>query len=160
SAILMMTALASSGSCPGTFEQVAEATEDNYAGYIVKLPDDDARNVYRRFRGMMANTAATAMDHDACRQVLEAYVGFFADHHLFVASREDALSPIPSLTGHWTEATAARYFSEREDVLDPVEGFWREKGGRIAVVRDAALAPGRYVAIRMDGERQATAIAL
>src|SRR5690606_42139131 len=65
SAILMMTALASSGSCPGTFEQVAEATEDNYAGYIVKLPDDDARNVYRRFRGMMANTAATAMDHAA-----------------------------------------------------------------------------------------------
>lgn len=159
-ALIVMTMLASSGSCQGAFEQVVDATEENYAGYVVKLPDDGSRRVYRQFRDMMADQAAAATDPGTCKDVMDAYVGFFADHHLFVLSHGIEDSPLPQLKTRWSESAANRYVRRQGDALDPVEGFWRDSAGRLAVVHDSALAAGQFVAIRMDGDDAGAGLAL
>ena len=92
--------------------------------------------------------------------VLQAYVGFFADHHLFVRSREHFDSPIPALRDSWNDERARAYLASHAGTLDPVEGRWFDATGAIAVIHDAALAPGQFVAVRLDDEAEGTAIAL
>ena len=156
---LLAAGVAAAG-CPAVFDELANATEANYAGHVLKLPDEASRTDYRRFRTMLADRASRAEGHAACRTVLQAYVGFYADHHLFVRSREHFNSPIPALREAWNDERAQAYLAGRAGTLDPVEGRWFDATGTIGVVHDAALAPGQFVAVRLDGEAQGIPIAL
>lgn len=151
STLLLATTIASTGGCRATFDQVVSATETQYAGHVVKLADDEARASYGRFRDLMRTRAAAAADHAACRSVLDGYLGYFADHHLFVASRDNRASPLPRPARSWTGKRLAAYF-DGNDALDPVEGRWFDANGRIAVVRDAGRGRARFLALR-TGER-------
>ncbi|HET9484685.1 MAG TPA: S41 family peptidase [Xanthomonadales bacterium] len=159
SIVLLATTLAATGGCRPAFDQVVSATETNYAGHLVKLADDEARATYRRFRELMRTRAAAAADHAACRSVLDGYLGYFADHHLFVASRDNPRSPLPRPARPWTAKRVAAYFDDN-DALDPIEGRWFDASRRIAVVRDAGPARGRFLALRIGDGRPAEPIAM
>src|SRR5690606_33418546 len=75
-------------------------------------------------------------------------------------SRDNDASPVPALQRAWSRARADAYFTARTGVADPVEGFWYDAIGPLAVVHDAALAPAQYVAVRVDGEAAGTPVAL
>ncbi len=157
--ILLLAATVASAGCPSAFDDVVSATETHYAGYVVKLDDDDARGAYRRFRELMRGRALAAADHAACRRVLDAYLGFFSDHHLFAASRENPTSPLPRPARRWTARRIGAYFDKTE-AMDPIEGRWFDASGRIAVVRDPGLRSGQFLALRTDERKSAEPIAL
>lgn len=139
---LIAATLAASTDCPRVYEQVADATEANYGGYVVKLSDEKARGTYRRFRTLLRQDAERATGHAACRAVLQRYTAYFADHHLFVSSRGNVDSPLPNASMTWSARRLQRHFRKTADSLDRVEGAWYDSSGRIAVVRDPAASVG------------------
>lgn len=154
-----LLAAAAPTDCASAFEAVASGVEDDYAGYVVKLADNEARANHRRFRELLRARAASAGDHASCRDVLETYVGFFADHHLFVASRGQETSPLPAPARRWTPAAVEKYFKTRAGHLDRVEGHWYDAEGRIAVLRDDGLPAGQYLALRLAEDGGTTPLA-
>ena len=157
---LLLALAAPDGSCPASFGEVVSATEANYAGYLVKLPDAEAEAAYRRFRDLLGQRAAASADPAACRDVLTAYVGFFADHHLFVASDGVEASPLPAPSRRWTERRIATHLQRHAGQLDPVEGHWYDAEGPLAVLHDPGLPPGRFLALRPAGRAAAQPAAL
>ncbi|HEX6928857.1 MAG TPA: S41 family peptidase [Gammaproteobacteria bacterium] len=153
--------------CAATFEDVTHAVEENYAGYVVKLPDDSSRAAYRKFRDLLKADAASAADVARCRELLDAYLAFFADDHLFVtnvsaapdgapetatvaAAAAAASAPeIPNLAARWTPEKV-KFRLRREGNLDPIEGLWRDDEGEFAIVYDEAIPRGEYVAFRFS----------
>lgn len=156
--LVLAAAGANADACLTTFDEVVAATEVEYAGYVTKLPDDAAKQAYRRFRALMRARARDATDHASCFEVLDGYVGFFADHHLFVASRDQAGPGLPVPARRWNERRIRHYLQD-SPALDPVEGLWFDSEGRIAVVHDPALAPGHYLALRLAEEGPAKPLA-
>ena len=145
--------------CAATFDAVVEATEEHYAGYLVKLPDEAARSTYRRFTGLLRADAAGARPGE-CKRLLDAYTGFFADHHLFVMHRSDYRPAIPDLKGPWDEAAVQRAAAAGPAPAATLEGVWYDGSGKVGIVRDAALPPGRLAAVRLDGEDRDDVVAL
>lgn len=160
-------ASAGSCSCAATFADVVDAVEKNYAGYVVKLPDQRSREIYRQFRSLNEEDARNARNPEQCRSVIDAYLDFFADDDLFVGrvssqsaaqaitdstdaarGRQQTSAPeLPKLKARWTPGKV-EFRLRRETDLDPVEGLWRDAEGQLAIVHDDALDRGQYVAFR------------
>ena len=157
-------------SCATTFSEVARAVETHYAGYIIKLPDEKSRATYDRFRDLLLADARATTDVNQCRILLDAYLDFFADDHLFVGAATQrrstsadasATTPvvaagtavqapeIPNLAARWTPEKV-EFRLRREPNLDPVEGLWRDTEGQFAIVYDDAVPRGEYVAFRFS----------
>lgn len=166
---ILAAGLASAGSCgcASTFADFASAVEENYAGYAVKLPDQRSREIHRRFHALLEEDARNARSIEECRAVIDVYLDFFADEHLFVtnvsdqpaaqsitgstpaaAGAEQTLAPeLPKLKARWTPGKV-EFRLRRETDLDPVEGLWRDAEGQLAIVHDDALERGEYAAFR------------
>lgn len=169
SVILAAGLAAGSGSCGcvDVFNDVVEATETSYAGYRIKLPDEDSQAAYERFVALLREDAGNADDPAHCRRLLDAYLAFFDDRQLFVTTptpgddpavgpaspavpaRVTAAPDIPNLATRWTPGKV-KFRLRREDHLDPVEGLWRDDEGEFAIVSDDAVEGGEYVAFRFS----------
>lgn len=161
----LATASPESCGCAETFTAVAAATEENYAGYQIKLPDAQADAVYANFRKLLAQDAREARTPSRCRELLDAYVGFFDDAHLFVTESATPAAggkteapqstvasnapEIPNLAARWTPEKV-EFRLRREGNLDPIEGMWRDDEGEFAIVYDEAVPRGEYVAFRFS----------
>src|SRR5690606_23142719 len=97
--------------------------------------------------------AGTAAGLD-CVALLQSYVAWFEDGHLFVGGRppvetaEDS-ARLKAAAPHvdWAEARVLRYLDERRAELDPVEGIWADPAGlRLVVLREDWDDPGRNAA--------------
>lgn len=182
SLILSAGLAAGSCGCADTLRDVAAATEQNYAGYHVKVADEKQHSAYRQFRELLLRDAASVRAPAECQRVLDAYVAFFDDAHLFVkppaanapATEEAAADrpagatvsarapEIPQFATRWTPEKVD-FRLRREDSLDPIEGMWRDDQGEFAIVHDAAFARGEYVAFRFSyrhGTRPGEVLAL
>lgn len=174
SAIFLAAGMATSGggcSCATTFDAVRTATESNYAGYQLKLPDEASQAAYRRFAALLRADTHDADSPAECRELLDAYLAFFADEHLFVATptpketapasgaspaapaaavaRATGAPEIPNLAARWTPEKV-EFRLRRENNLDPIEGLWRDDDGQFAIVADDAVPAGEYIAFRFS----------
>lgn len=135
--------------CPQALDDVVEATESNYAGTRIKLPEGPATGYYRHFKTLLAEDAR-GLDPLECKELLDRYTGFFADHHLFVLNNHHLVPALPETSRRWTESFLADYFRSNASRLDPLEGFWYDASGRVAIMREPGSAK------RLLGLRPAT----
>ncbi|HEX7047871.1 MAG TPA: S41 family peptidase [Gammaproteobacteria bacterium] len=147
--LIFLVATVTTYGCPQVLNDTIAATEANYAGTRAKLPDGPATNYYRNFKALLAEDAP-GLDPLACKRLLDRYIGFFADHHLFVANNHHRMPVLPAMIKDWDRPSVTKYLSDNATHLDPLEGFWYDVNGALAVVRE----PGN--ANRLLGFRPAT----
>ena len=136
-------------SCTAALDTLAATLEADYAGYVLEVVGRKEA-AYRRHLAE-ARTRAEGAQGAACERVLQSFLDFFPDGHLFVGNA-------PGLTGAdsarlageartlpWTLDGAIAHFDARAGALDPVEGLWYD-GDDLAVAivadTDGDSAPG------------------
>lgn len=138
------TASAASCSCGELLGALVDKVETNYPGYHMEVRGRPAEEEYRRHVAAMRAEAA-AVDGIACVRVLQNYVAWFGDGHLFVGGRP----PIPTAedSARLRDRAPRLDRSEAEvlarldagGVLDPIEGIWVDPAGlRLAIVPTGA----------------------
>ncbi|HTU11239.1 MAG TPA: hypothetical protein VMG08_10125 [Allosphingosinicella sp.] len=145
---LAVQAPAAPPSCAAALAALMRAHEENYAGYTLEVLPAPARlAAYRQRVGQLTAHSATG-DRMACLALLQAYVAFFDDPHLFVADTPDYSPaqaearrlPAESRTPAEVDASLAAARGG-----DPIVGRWFEAG------RDYAIIPGpgrgRFLAV-------------
>jgi hypothetical protein len=133
--------------CSAAFDRIVEGVETDYAGYQIKV-DAKRREAYEGFKSILKADAAGA-GADRCKEVLDTFVAFFQDYHIFVLRAGKAGGPGVEATRSWTEREARAEIDRNRERLDPVEGLWYSKNGRYAVLHETGAAPGTFVAVRL-----------
>jgi hypothetical protein len=125
--------------------------EEDYAGYRLEVKDA-RRRAYQAMADSLRRQASAASG-DACFFVLDRFVRWFDDPHLFVFQstrldpKETARRARAVRRTAVTEARARAWLTQRSDRLDPIEGIWYDGNGlRLAVVPDSGV-PGRFLGI-------------
>lgn len=137
-------------SCAAVLDQVIAAVETDYAGYLIKV-DADRREAYDRFKAVVKADAPGA-GVDRCQEVMDTYLAFFQDYHLFVLRANKAGGPGGKTVRPWTEAEARAEIDRHRERLDPVEGLWASHGGRYAVLHEAGAPAGTFFAVRLAAD--------
>ena len=140
--------------CEELLDALIQKVETNYPGFVLEIRGTDLEPYYRRLVRDMRDRAATAQPGIPCLRLLQEYVAYLRDGHLFVGGRP-SLSPSDSsrLVAaapriDRSKAEVLRYLAERDHALDPVEGLWFDPAGiELAVTRWYA---GERVAARED----------
>ena len=148
-------------SCPELLDALATKIEANYPGYHLEVKGQAREDDYRRHRSAMRVAAESAGAGIECLRILQAYVVWFEDGHIFVGGRPHVSTPADTARLRdaaprvaWRETDVLHYLDERRDGLDAVEGIWLDPAGlKVAVVRqgmDAAArasdaVPGRFI---------------
>ena len=140
--------------CARDLDALDRKVQADYAGFVLEI-----RGPRRAaFDGMLAALRARAAHAtgDACYLVLQAYVDFFADPHLFIyqsmrldtaeSARRAANAEHVALTAEDT----ARFLGRSARRLDPIEGIWYSGRLRVAIVRDRAV--GHFTAVVLAGD--------
>jgi len=133
--------------CAAVFDQVVEGVETDYAGYQIKV-DAERREAYNAFKSILKADAAGA-GPERCKEVLDTFVAFFQDHHVFVLRGGKAGGPGGQASRAWTEREARAEIDRNRERLDPIEGLWYSRDGRYAVLHEQGAAPGSFVAVRL-----------
>ncbi len=139
--------------CAAAFDRTVAAVETDYAGYVIKV-DAERRDAYARFKAVLQADAAGA-GPDRCLQVLETYVAFFQDPHVFVAHNAKSGGPDAAASEAaraWTEAEARAEIDKNRERLDPLEGLWYARTGRLAVLHEPGTPAGTLVAVRLAAD--------
>lgn len=142
--------------CVDLFDALAAKVVENYAGYHLEVRGTGREDAYRRFQSDARREAGAAEPGLECLALLQDYVAWFGDGHLFVGGRP----PIPTAADSARlrdaaprvdreESEVLRYLDSAVSALDPVEGVWVDATGlRIAIVRESAgEADDRFVAV-------------
>ncbi len=151
-------------SCEAALDSLAARVEVNYAGYALEVIGHQEAAYRRHLAGARARAAGA--QGIACERVLQGYLDFFPDGHLFVGN-------VPALSGAdsarlaaetrrlpWTLDVAIAYFDAHADALDPVEGIWYDGDGMgVAIVADTmaegstrdSAAGDRFAAVVVAG---------
>ncbi len=133
--------------CRAELDAVVKAVETNYVGYHLGVRGMRDREYERLVRALRARAARSSPDD--CIGVLQDFVGFFRDGHLFVgewpeidAAETARLAAAAERTRFTDEASVRRELDGRAGRLDPIEGVWYARDGyRVGIVRDPK--PGR-----------------
>ena len=135
--------------CSAVLDGVVAGVEADYAGFAHKV-DAERREAYDRFKDILKKDAAGA-GANRCKEVLDTYLAFFQDHHLFVlrSNSNKAGGPGRTAARPWTEAEARAELDRQRERLDPVEGLWYARDARYAVLREAGTPAGTFAAVRL-----------
>ncbi|RYU93897.1 S41 family peptidase [Emticicia agri] len=117
-------------SCAANYNDLVSKTEENYIAYHQKVKGKPAEEKkYENFKQKLQKQSLIT-ETTACIEVLENYVKYFKDGHLFVAEypkyNEQQLKHFKSQLKEYplTEPEALAYFKKNQPHLDPIEGVW------------------------------------
>ncbi|HEX6307516.1 MAG TPA: S41 family peptidase [Longimicrobiales bacterium] len=138
--------------------------ESNYPGYHLEVRGRDREPEYVAHRSALRQRAATTAIGLDCTALLQQYVAWFGDGHLFVGGRppvstaEDSVrlrAAAPRVSD--TEARIIDYIDTERNHLDPVEGIWMDPAGqKIAIRQDGAAGRSRrFVAFVVESTNAA-----
>jgi hypothetical protein len=139
-------------SCADLLEGIRQKVEANYAGYRLEVAA--AREAeYGRLLADLRRDAARLSEGGDCLPVLERFIAWFGDPHLFVyqspridsAETRRRIAEVPVV--RMTEAEVQRLITARGEGADPLEGIWHERGLRVGVVPDPEGEPGRFIGV-------------
>jgi hypothetical protein len=138
--------------CVDLLEGMRHKVEANYAGYVLEVVDRREAD-YGRLLTELRREAVGVGNEGDCFPVLERFIAWFDDPHLFVfqstrldtAETRRRIALVP--TRRVTEAATRRSMESRGTAVDPIEGIWHDRGLRLAVVPDPTGAVGRFEAV-------------
>ena len=137
--------------CQTTLDQLEAKVEADYAGYLLEVRDQ-RRTAYDSALANLRARAAGA-DASACLDLLQTYIAWFDDPHLFLfqsatldsveARRRMADVPLRPFDSLAYESGLRR----PDDARDPIEGIWTDGRLRVAVLPDGDRSAGHFVAV-------------
>ncbi len=143
--------------CRAAFDNLLTKLETNYLKYQIEIRgkrEAEYRRQVERFR-VRADQALPA----ACVRVLQEFVAFFQDGHLFIgeyprlSAEEKARLAKTAETVASTEKQLRDYLDANRRRLDPIEGIWYAKDGQRFGIRQATPAHGKvFVAFFLSGD--------
>jgi hypothetical protein len=134
--------------CAGDLAALDAKVRADYAGFLLEIRGP-RREAFDRMLAAARARAANAAG-PSCLAVLQDYLDFFADPHLFIyqGTRLDTAETSRRARAvervALTEPEVRRSLARRGSRLDPIEGIWYDRTLRVAIVRDAAHDDGRH----------------
>ncbi len=144
-------------SCTDLLEGLRAKLEADYAGYQLEVAGHRDAAYGALLTGLRRRAAGVAAGGD-CFPVLEAFIAWFDDPHLFVyqSPRLDSAEARRRLAEIRTvpldEAGVRRTVAARGTKADPIEGIWHERGLRLGVVPNPGGTPGRFIAVVLSSD--------
>ncbi len=134
--------------CQKNFTEIYQKVTDNYAAFDMKV-NLKTKPVYDELTKKVREKAKGVTDPKACLGILNEWLEFFKDGHLFINTMTsiDNSEPISVITERAgkvgmqkfvSEPEFQAYLNEKEATLDDIEGIWEsdDKGYRVGIVRD------------------------
>lgn len=147
---------ASAPTCAQTLDSLDAKLRQNYAGFHLEIVG--ARRAMYDAQLAEASGDARRRALDECLPVLQRFLAWFADPHLFVfqaagtdsatAARRQRSLRLLALD----EPSLRRDLVARRDRLDPLEGIWSDGATRLGVVRDPEAKGDHFVAILLASD--------
>jgi hypothetical protein len=137
--------------CRALLDGMKEKVEADYAGFVLEVRGHPRMRAYQDVVTRLRSRADNAHGDD-CFGVLDAFVRWFDDPHLFVYQNGDIdsaesrrrQSQVRRIT--MDEAGARRYFAAAAH-LDPIEGIWSSGPLRVAVMQEPDSSAGHFAAV-------------
>lgn len=137
-------------SCHQVFEKVVEKLEVNYIAYALMKPEIDKEYmVWKNKYKLLANRTPV----QSCSLLLQEFLAFFHDGHLFVSeypdfSAEDLAKTKSEIIHSMYDVNAIGSFSD-----SPIEGYWTDGSSKFAIVKNAnRTIPYEWIAIIVDAK--------
>ncbi|MFN0257306.1 S41 family peptidase [Pedobacter ureilyticus] len=132
--ILSLKSAAKDCDCSLILSQSIQRVEENYALFKIKV-NSDTQPSYQAFNKLYLEKAKTISESPACQKLLNDWVAYFNDKHLWVTveTEEKKVSYIQhrlqlrSYRARWKDPNISK---------DPIEGLWEMEGYRAAIVPD------------------------
>jgi hypothetical protein len=137
--------------CPTTLAHLRAKVEADYAGFLLEVRGP-RRAQYDALLGRLQAESARA-SADGCLSVLQDYLAWFGDPHLFLFQSTEldsgeALRRERAVTVLKIDSLAFKARLARPGVRrDPIEGIWTDGRLRLAVMPDGSANSGRFVAV-------------
>ena len=123
----------------------------DYPGFVIEAVGPTRANYAATVASLSLRASRTPSD--SCFPLLAQLTAFFRDPHLFVfqstrldsveASRRASMVAVRQMD----EDSVVRYLNARHGQLDPIEGIWRDRTLRLAIVAEPASQRRRFVAV-------------
>lgn len=144
--------------CTQDLDALKAKIQQDYAGFMLEVVGEKRQRHDKAFAAL-AQRAAKATG-DACYFVLQDYIDWFDDPHLFlyqssqIDSNETAARAGSAERLELDEAKAREYYRRQAGHLDPLEGIWYDLGLRVAVVPAPGTDPkaGQFVAVVLTSD--------
>lgn len=142
--------------CTAKLNAFKSKTEEDYAGFRIEVTGKRLQQYSANFTRLAAD--AQRASGEACFFVLDRYIKWFSDPHLFVfqntaldtaetTRRARAVRTIPL-----TESELRADFAKRMGKTDPIEGVWYDGAGlRVGVIPDTS-ARGHFLAVVLTSD--------
>lgn len=126
--------------------------EANYAGFLLEVEGKPRQAEHDRMLAAARRRAATAT-RDQCFGVLQGYIAWFRDPHLFLyqsprldtAETRRRMPLVPRV--RIEEAAVRTRLTRLGAAADPIEGIWYDGRMQLAVIPDPAGPVGRFLAV-------------
>lgn len=141
--------------CPDLLRALTTKVETNYPGYHVEVRGKPREEAYLRHKAAMSGAAEGTSVGLECLALLQEYVAWFEEGHLFVGGRQRIADAADSAR---IRAAAPRMELQEMEIhrhlgtaprLDPAEGIWIDPAGQLLAVVPDVDGPGhdRLVAV-------------
>ena len=131
--------------CGQTFDKLIEKLEANYIGYHLRKAEIE--NEYEARKSQFKLLAGQTQPQN-CTKLLQQFLSFFKDGHLFVAeypkfSEKDIAETKTKIKENLFDVNTINKFSE-----SPIEGYWTDGSSKFSVIKNKnAEIPFEYVAV-------------
>lgn len=143
---------AAAPTCRELLDGAQAKVEANYAGFLLEVRGKPRQTAHDRMLAALRRQAANTAT-DACFAVLQLYIDWFNDPHLFVyqnprldsaeTQRRSASVPRRQVDEAAVRARLTRLGAN----ADPIEGIWHDGAMQLAVIPDPAGVAGRFIAV-------------
>ena len=134
--------------CQKNFNEIYQKVTDNYSAYDMKV-NIKTKPAYDELTKKVREKAKGVTDPKACFEILNEWLDFFKDGHLFINTMTsiDNSEPISVITERAAKVGMQKFVSEQEfqaylnakgTALDDIEGIWEsdDKGYKVGIVKD------------------------
>lgn len=139
-------------SCGELLQELVTKVQTNYAGYIHKIKEAKDSSAYLVLKNKLNKEAATTSFKD-CYTVLNKYVSYFNDGHLFVIElprntpqQSDSLRQFIK-TVSLTDEELDKIRNKK--TTDPIEGIWGDADQQLAVIKTGA---NKFIAVTIENK--------
>ncbi len=133
--LLSFESIAQNCDCSTMMKEVIQLTETEYALFQFKVNEENI-GYYNTLKKTLLRQA-DKQDQTPCQELIDTYISFFKDGHLWVELRgkDEIAEPIIYQEDTDIDSTKVVEMLNRKD-LDPIEGIWESTGYKIAIVKN------------------------
>jgi Peptidase family S41 len=128
--------------CAQNFQVLQQKVKNNYGGYDSRITPKN-KGAFEQLTDSISKAAATVTDGYACYTLMNRWINFFRDGHLYLSTQfSPKNAPTAEVKMTVVDSTSFyQYLSKNKEKLNPIEGVWRNMEGSytVAVKRDERL---------------------